>query len=108
MSTERVRRLVSLRSIVFALLFVGVPLHKSVAHTSWPAAPPAQIWGNTTLLSRPAEPPPGAIVPAGNNAASTGTSPARRSVIGRFTLIVSQNFHRVPKMFEDSLSAVLS
>jgi hypothetical protein len=73
--TEDMHR-VSIRALVLSLIAFNLPAQQSVAQTSWPATPPAQICGNTELLSGPATPPPGAIVvPAGPNNGTNWNQP---------------------------------
>lgn len=65
--TENMHR-VSMRVLSLSLIAFTLPAPQSLAQTSWPASPPAQICGNSELLNGPATPPSGAIVvPAGLN-----------------------------------------
>ena len=62
------KRSLSICLSVLALLVLCFAPHARGQSVAWPTTPPAQICGNTALLTGPATPPEGAIVvPAGDN-----------------------------------------
>lgn len=71
MSKIQVRKLLVVLIALPAVVLFALSLKPTATHAQtppWPTSPPAQICGNTTLLSGPSTAPSGAItVPAGDN-----------------------------------------